>query len=229
MRLAKIKRYLKMKKVLVIVLWVAALAIGYFIRESVNAPVAFEKLKKERYQEAINRLKVIKKAQEAYKGVYDNYTSDYGKLISCIEKDFFTVTTQRDSSFLRYDEAYGVDREVDTVVIDTLGTVSVKDSMFKNIADYKEMSFVPGAEDSKAQFKLEAKKIEVGAIKVPVFKASVSKEVLLYDQDEAMVKKELNIVKDDREVDGKEISVGSLTKVSTTGNWPMIYDKKEDK
>ena len=28
------------------------------------------------------------------------------------------------------------------------------------------------------------------------------------------------------EVNGKEIKVGSLTEVSTSGNWPPIYDEK---
>ena len=30
------------------------------------------------------------------------------------------------------------------------------------------------------------------------------------------------------EVNGPEIRVGSLTDVSTNGNWPPIYDKKGD-
>jgi hypothetical protein len=31
------------------------------------------------------------------------------------------------------------------------------------------------------------------------------------------------------EVNGPEIKVGSLTDVSTNGNWPPIYDKKGNK
>ena len=60
----------------------------------------------------------------------------------------------------------------------------------------------------------------------PVFEASVEKNVNLYDQPADLLAKE-NAHMSIEEVNGISIKVGSLTDVSTSGNWPSIYDKKK--
>ena len=56
---------------------------------------------------------------------------------------------------------------------------------------------------------------------------NTQKDVLLYDQPKDLRTKENN-EKSVEQVNGDEISVGSLDEVSTSGNWPPIYDKKND-
>jgi len=75
---------------------------------------------------------------------------------------------------------------------------------------------------------MKANIIEKSGYKAPVFKAWVKKNVLLYDQPKDLLSKE-NAEKSVEQVNGDEISVGSLDEVSTSGNWPPIYDKKDDK
>ena len=45
-------------------------------------------------------------------------------------KGMFTLIEKRDSSYLEYDRTYRIDMLREVVVIDTLGTVPVKDSLF---------------------------------------------------------------------------------------------------
>ena len=49
--------------------------------------------------------------------------------------------------------------------------------------------------------------------------------MVLYDQPEDLRLKE-NTHNSIEEVNGNLIVLGSLTEVSTSGNWPSIYDKK---
>ena len=74
-------------------------------------------------------------------------------------------------------------------------------------------------------FEIEAKIIDKGGYKAPVFEVKVAKKVVLGNQPKDLLDRELthNSVE---EVNGEYISVGSLTQVSTSGNWPPLYDRK---
>ena len=58
---------------------------------------------------------------------------------------------------------------------------------------------------------------------MPVFEVKVAKDVILYDQDKDLLKAENETVSVDG-VNGPSIILGSLTEVSTNGNWPTIFD-----
>jgi type II secretory pathway pseudopilin PulG len=220
----KRSNYLTMKKVLTAVLWIVSILLGYLIYQSIMAPIEFNKTREERFTAVIERLKEIKVAQEAYKTVNGKYAGDFEGLVQFIDTAEFTITQQRDSSFMRYNRVYRIDMQVDTVVIDTLGRVSIKDSLFKNSMSYKELMNVPYGQNGET-FELKAEIITKGNFQVPVFMASVKKDVVLYDQPEDLKLKE-NTHNSIEEVNGNQIVVGSLTEVSTSGNWPSIYDKK---
>lgn len=224
MFVTKRSNYLTMKKVLTAVLWIVSILLGYLIYQSIMAPIEFNKTREERFTAVIERLKEIKVAQEAYKTVNGKYAGDFEGLVQFIDTAEFTITQQRDSSFMRYNRVYRIDMQVDTVVIDTLGRVSIKDSLFKNSMSYKELMNVPYGQNGET-FELKAEIITKGNFQVPVFMASVKKDVVLYDQPEDLKLKE-NTHNSIEEVNGNQIVVGSLTEVSTSGNWPSIYDKK---
>ncbi len=224
MFVTKRSNYLTMKKVLTAVLWIVSILLGYLIYQSIMAPIEFNKTREERFTAVIERLKEIKVAQEAYKTVNGKYAGDFEGLVQFIDTAEFTITQQRDSSFMRYNRVYRIDMQVDTVVIDTLGRVSIKDSLFKNSMSYKELMNVPYGQNGET-FELKAEIITKGNFQVPVFMASVKKDVVLYDQPEDLRLKE-NTHNSIEEVNGNQIVVGSLTEVSTSGNWPSIYDKK---
>lgn len=216
----------KVKPFLVILFGLVSIFLGYKIYESINAPIEFNKVRKERFSQVIAKLKDIRDAEEAYKTVNGKYAGNFESLIQFIDTGSYTITTQKDSSFMRFDRAYGIDMQQDTVIIDTLGTVKVKDSLFKNSDRYKTMMNVPYAQNNE-KFELKADIIDKSGYKAPVFEAKVKKDVVLYDQPKDLVDRE-KAHQSVEEVNGDEIKVGSLTDVSTNGNWPPIYDRKNN-
>ncbi len=215
----------KVKPVLIILFGILSIYLGYKIYHSINAPIEFNKVRNERFAKVINKLKDIRDSQEAYKTVNGKYANDFESLIKFIDTGNYTITTQRDSSFLRYDKVYQIEMQQDTVIIDTLGTIKVKDSLFGADDRYKTMMEVPYAQNNE-KFEMKADIIDKSGYKAPVFEAKVKKNVVLYDQPEDLVEKE-NSYQSVEEVNGTEIKVGSLTDVSTNGNWPPIYDRKK--
>ena len=215
-----------MKTILQIVLWIVCGLLAYLIYQSVNGPIEFKKVRQERFQAVINKLKDIRDSQEAYKSVNGKYAGNFESLVQFIDTGSHTITQQRDSSFMRFDRVYQIELQVDTIVVDTLGFVKVKDSLFKNSDSYKSMMEVPYAQNGE-KFEIKADIIEKSGYKAPVFEAKVKKDVVLYDQPADLVNQE-NARNSVEEVNGDHIKVGSLVDVSTNGNWPPIYDRKKD-
>ena len=208
------------------VLYVISVVLAYQIYRSVMAPITFNKTREERFSSVIEKLKDIRDAQVAYRTVNGEFAKDFESLISFIDTGVYTITQQKDSSFMRYNRVYRIDMQVDTVVVDTLGTVAVKDSLFKGDSSYKTLFSVPFAQNGE-RFEMKAEVVNKQGFDAPVFEASVKKDVVLYDQPKDLLARE-NAHNSIEEVNGNTIIVGSLTDVSTSGNWPSIYDKKKN-
>ena len=216
-----------MKLGIQVVLWIASIFFAYKIYDSISGPITFNQTKIKRYSKVINVMKDIRTAQIAHKDVKGVYANNFDSLIKFIDEGIFTLLEKRDSSYLEYDRTYRIDMLREVIVTDTLGFVPVKDSLFQTSERYKKMSNLPieGLQDSV--FKIESNIINKNGYKVPVFEVKVSKSTLLFDQDQDLVKQENETVSVDG-VNGPEIILGSLTNVSTNGNWPTIFDAKQE-
>ncbi len=209
-----------MKIVVQLVLWVVIGFLGYLVFNSVNGPVKFNKVKEVRYAKAVENLRDIRKAQLAYRSVTGKFTKDPVKLISFVDTAKFTLTQRRDSSFIRFNKILKIDEPRDTVVIDTLGYASVKDSLFKT-GSHKNMMKI-SIEGVESNYELDAGFINKNDLRIPVFEAKVAKDVLLHDLDKDLLSQEKEVQSVDG-VNGAFLSVGSMTEVKTSGNWPMTY------
>ena len=216
-----------MKLGIQVVLWIASIFFAYKIYDSISGPITFNQTKIKRYSKVINVMKDIRTAQIAHKDVRGVYANNFDSLIKFIDEGIFTLLEKRDSSYLEYDRTYRIDMLREVIVTDTLGFVAVKDSLFQTSERYKKMSNIPieGLQDSV--FKIKSDVINKNGYKVPVFEVKVSKNTLLFDQDQDLVKQENETVSVDG-VNGPEIILGSLTNVSTNGNWPTIFDAKQE-
>ena len=203
-------------------LWILAIFFSYKIYDSINGPINFNKKKNERYALVINKLKLIRKAQIAHKDVKGVFSNNFDSLVKFIDTGIFTLIEKRDSSYMEYDRTYRIDMLREVVVIDTLGFVPVKDSLFKNSNAYKNFADVP-VEGVEAKFDINADIIDKNGYRAPVFEVKVAKDVILFDQDKDLIKIENETVSVDG-VNGPSIILGSLTEVSTNGNWPTIFD-----
>ncbi len=215
-----------MKTGIQIVLWLLSIFFAYKIYQSINQPIKFEKVKRDRYAKVIDKLKDIRDAQEAHRVVTGKYANNFDNLVKFVDTAEFIITQQRDSSYLEFDDVYKIDMLREVKIIDTLGFVKVRDSLFKNSDRYKSMMDVPFSANND-KFVMKSAILDENGYKAPVFEAKVSKDVILHDQPKAMVAQEKEVISVDG-VNGPEIVVGSLSDVSINGNWPTIYDTKED-
>jgi len=212
----------KYRKQITYVLFFFSALLVFAIYQSINSPIEFNKVKNERYLKVIDRLKDIRNAQVAFKSINGIYSNDFDELVKFVDSAQFTIVQKRDSSFMQYDRVYRIDMLREIIVVDTLGYVSVKDSLFSNTESYKYMASVPinGIDE---EFKLKADIIDKNGYNVPVFEVRVSKDLILFDQNKDLIIQEKQTVSVDG-VNGPDIVLGSLSDVSTNGNWPTTFD-----
>jgi len=218
----------KYKPVLNIALWVLIAFLGYQTYMSVYTPILFNQEKNKRYAKVIKNLIDIRNSELAYKQVNGKFTDDFDELVQFIETGKYTIVQRRDSSVLDVEmtKRFQVDTYKDIVVIDTLGYVPVKDSLFKNSTRYKTMMNVPVGKPEE-KFQLQAGFLRQNDMNIPVFEASVSKDVLFYDKDKDLINTEKQVSSTVVGVPGDAIKVGSMNEVTTSGNWPKTYGANE--
>lgn len=212
----------KYMKIIKAILWVLIVFFGYKVYNSINGPIEFNKVKNERYLKVIDRLKDIRSSQIAYKSVNGFYCDNFDTLVNFVETAQYTLIQKRDSSFLEYDRTFRIDMLREVIVIDTLGFASVKDSLFGESDRYKYMAKVP-IDGVNENFKIKADIIDKNGYNVPVFEVRVSKDIVLFDQNKDLLKQEKGLMSVDG-VNGPDIVLGSLSDVSSNGNWPTTYD-----
>ena len=212
----------KYRKQITYVLFFFSALLVFAIYQSINSPIEFNKVKSERYLKVIDRLKDIRNAQVAFKSVNGIYSNSFEELVKFVDSAQFTIVQKRDSSYMQYDRIYRIDMLREVIVIDTLGYVSVKDSLFSNTDSYKFMASIP-IEGVDNKFKLKADIIDKNGYNVPVFEVRVSKDLILFDQNKDLIAQEKQTISVDG-VNGPDIVLGSLSDVSTNGNWPTTFD-----
>ncbi len=212
------------KRALELFLWVLSIFFASQIYSSINGPIKFNQVKNDRYTKVIDRLKDIRSAQIAHKDVNGFYANNFDSLVSFIDNGIFTLIEKRDSSYLEYNRTYRIDMLKEIEIVDTLGFVSVKDSLFGNNESYKMMAKVP-IDGTDSEFSIKADIIDKNGYQVPVFEVKVKKDIVLFDQNKDLLDQENKVISVDG-VNGPEIILGSMTDVSTSGNWPTIFDAK---
>jgi hypothetical protein len=212
------------KRALELFLWVLSIFFASQIYSSINGPIKFNQVKNDRYTQVIDRLKDIRTSQIAHKDVNGFYANNFDSLVSFIDNGIFTVIEKRDSSYLEYNRTYRIDMLKEVEIVDTLGFVPVKDSLFGDNESYKMMAKVP-IEGTDSEFSIKADIIDKNGYQVPVFEVKVKKDVVLFDQNKDLLDQENKVISVDG-VNGPEIILGSMSDVSTSGNWPTIFDAK---
>lgn len=153
----------------------------------------------------IEQLKMIREAEIAYLAVNGQYTSNWEDLIAFVDTGIFYLKERTEQVFQL---SYGADSI--RVTIDTLGTVSVRDSLFARKKwpnfNLERLPYVPTAtRDTK--FNIWVDKITKGGVEVNVIEV-VNPMPVDPDRDE-----------DNEYNTRKPLRFGSRTSVTTAGNW----------
>jgi len=208
---------LKIRGLVSIILLAVSIYLGYLIYGGIMEPIKFNKDKKVRYAKVIKNLRIIRDAEVKYNEVYRQYSNNKAGLIKFIETDSLAITTTEN-----YDSIVKIGVLTDTKTFKrtvVTGYDKIKD-LFEG-KDYKNMFKIPGTDK---EFTIETSKIEkVAGLMVPVFIVKAEKKDILKGMNPSLVKLELD-AKENDQIKGAFVSVGSLKEVSTGGNWPPNYD-----
>lgn len=198
-----------MKTILKILLACAIIVLGYFVYESIMAPIRFNNEKDKRYAATIQRLKDIRTAQVAYRSVYDKYTGSFDTLINFLKEGQFKVIRQVGSED---DSAAVAAKQVFREEV----MVNVRDSLFKGIV-VDSFRFVPfsGGE----LFAMQAGEIETNSkIKVKVFECKAHNDIILKGLDRQEVVNLNDLARTVERFPG--LQVGSIEEATNNaGNW----------
>ena len=216
----------KYKSLMLVGLYTIIIYLAYILIMSFVTPIRFNKLKEKRYKVVIENLKDIRDAELAHRSVTGQFQPNWDSLVKFIENEKFTITQRRDSTIIDKEltRLYGVDTTKDIVIIDTLGFVPVLDSLFGADTRYKSMMNVPSGKEGEI-FELKSGLLEQNGIYIPVFEASVSKKIILFDQDKNLVDLESEVISVEG-VNGPTLKVGSMEEINTNGNWPKNYSEQ---
>lgn len=173
-----------MKKLIIqIVLAGIIIFLGYQCYQSIMIPQQFKEIKTQRYDRIIQRLKDIRTAQDAYKGVYNTYTGSFDTLINFIKFD--SVKVVRSIGSLSDDDLEKGITEAQAIKEGKIIRDTVKVSALENVfgKDYPidDLRYVPFTK-RQHQFKMGASSVITDSgVDVPIFEAYVSNMVIFDD------------------------------------------------
>lgn len=205
-----------------ILLMILAIFLGFKIYGGIMQPIQFAKQKVKKYAPVIKSLKIIRDAEVKYYEVNGEYTQNKAGLIKFVDNDSIALTETR-TVVEQINKGGGVIVDEEKRVTDTTGYEPVL-KYFKN-RNYKTMFKVPGVED--LDFEIEVGALEkIPGLVVSTFRVRTPKAGILKGMNKSLIKQELE-VKESNQIKGDFVSVGSLEEISTGGNWPPQYDRKE--
>ena len=208
-----------MKRVIQIILGILIVVLAYFLWESIQNPIRFNKEQEKRYEATIQRMKDIRTAQLAFKDEYGKFTGRFDSLINFINTDSMTVIRAIGSipdSLLESGWTEKIAIKEGLIVRDTI-RICIKDTLFSQEYNADYLWRVPFTKDDSIQ--LGTATIETGSkVKVNVFEAKVHNNVLLHGLDEQLIINLNERMKNANNFPG--VKVGDLEQPNNNaGNW----------
>ncbi|WP_297335299.1 hypothetical protein [Algoriphagus sp.] len=192
---------MNLSKVLSIVFFLVAIGLGYFLWKGVDDVVEKEKRIALIESAIIEKLQMLRDAQLAYEASNGKYADNWDSLKNFIQEGEIWLVERLETTKLL---DYG--KEETTVTFDTLGSVSVIDSLFNERKypdfDLERLAVVPGS--GGKMFEFFADRIERNSYEVNVFEI----------RDPSPINPERRLNNNE-----KALRVGSRTDASTEGNW----------
>lgn len=196
---------MKIRLIVQIALAIAILGISYVIYQNIMAPVRFNAEKDSRREVVIDKMKDIRDIQTLFLSMNGHYCSSFDSLIQFVKTEQIPLVklTARpgDSTFTN-------------PIRDTVGTVSIMDSLFGKRKDFKleSLANIPYSNLGNAPFDTFSMKVAVvekGNVPVNVIEVFAANKYFLKEMD----LKKYNIDPEDG------LRFGSMSDPSTDGNW----------
>lgn len=212
-----------MKRIIIQILLIAAAAyIGYKIWDSIQTPINFDKERKARYDEVVERLKDIRDAQVAFENVHGYFSGDWDSLINFVKFDSIPKIRKIGMLTDSMMEA-GLNEKtamIKGLIIRDTVKVNVLSEVFDENYPIDDLKYIPNS--GGEIFWLRQTIITTGSgIKVPVFEARAHNNFILAELKEDYEQEIINLNERNRKNERYPgLRVGSIEEpTNNAGNW----------
>ena len=188
--------------------------LAYFVYNSINSEVEFQKLAKVRIAENIQKLKDIRAVQISYKNKYKGFSDDFDSLLVFMNYDSLAVVKSEGEAPDSLTELQAVEAGLisrDTIYIATKSHIFNEDYLTtrneKFPLNIEQLRYIPYTADKS--YEIDAGSVEKGEVIVQVFEVSAKYGDVLIGLDAENKKYDLSSF----------LRVGSMSEASLNGNW----------
>ena len=188
--------------------------LAYFVYNSINSEVEFQKLAKVRIAENIQKLKDIRAVQISYKNKYKGFSDDFDSLLVFMNYDSVAVVKSEGEAPDSLTELQAVQAGLisrDTIYIATKSHIFNEDYLTtrneKFPLNIEQLRYIPYTADKS--YEIDAGSVEKGEVIVQVFEVSAKYGDVLIGLDAENKKYDLSSF----------LRVGSMSEASLNGNW----------
>ena len=193
--------------------------LAFYVYNSINSEINFNKQAKERIAENVQKLKDLRTLQIAYKKENNAYADNFNSLLNFLENDSITIIKsegETPDSLIKGEQMTDAQAlELGLISRDTL-FVSAKESVYnqnyiknrdqKYPLDIGSLASIPY---TNTHYNIDANVIEKGKVTVQVFEISATYGDVFNGLDAKNKKYDLNNL----------LKVGSMSEASLNGNW----------
>ena len=188
--------------------------LAYFIYNSINSEVEFQKVAKVRISENVQNLKDIRAVQIAYKSKFQGFADNFDSLMTFLNTDSVAVVRSEGEAPDSLTEIEALEAGLisrDTIFVDAISHIFNEDYLEtrdENIpVDIDSLQYIPHTKNKS--YNIDAGSIEKGKVIVQVFEVSATYNDVLTGLDAKNKKYDLSSF----------LKVGSMSEASLNGNW----------
>ena len=188
--------------------------LAYFVYNSINSEVEFQKLAKVRIAENIQKLKDIRAVQISYKNKHKGFSDDFDSLLVFMNYDSVAVVKSEGEAPDSLTELQAVQAGLisrDTIYIATKSHIFNEDYLTTRNGKFplniEQLRYIPYTADKS--YEIDAGSVEKGEVIVQVFEVSAKYGDVLIGLDAENKKYDLSSF----------LRVGSMSEASLNGNW----------
>jgi hypothetical protein len=188
--------------------------LAYFVYNSINSEVEFQKVAKVRISENVQNLKDIRAVQIAYKSKFQGFADNFDSLMTFLNTDSVAVVRSEGEAPDSLTEIEALEAGLisrDTIFVDAISHIFNEDYLEtrdENIpVDIDSLQYIPHTKNKS--YNIDAGSVEKGKVIVQVFEVSATYGNVLTGLDAENKKYDLK----------NFLKVGSMSEASLNGNW----------
>lgn len=211
---------MKVRNIISVVLAIAAVALAVVLYNCIMHPVKFDNEYNKRSDEVITKLKDIRVIQETYKLAKGEFCGNFDTMMVFLNEGQVPMVKKVGTLPDDMTEAEALKQGIlkrDTTYVNPLEKLYEEKKLQTPRERIADLRYIPNSENGKAEFTIEAKKINKSGVDVSVFLVTAPIETYTFGMDRQDVINLKAELEDKNKYAGWK--VGDLEQPITDGNW----------